>query len=81
MDASCSHSFVDYTFTMRLTSEETSRYENEGREYLDWLAHDIHYSAPGVKGSKSKYKKRKVSKDMAMKVTQTILDWRQQNEK
>ena len=76
IEVSCSHSAVDYAYTLRLTPEEISKYFEEGRDYLNWLAHDIHYSAPGVIGSNSKYIKRKVSRVVSEKVSETILKWR-----
>ena len=59
--AHCSHSAVDYNFTIELNIEERSDYERLGRSYLDHLAHEIHFSAPGVKGNHSIYRNRRVS--------------------
>ncbi len=58
LDALCSHSAVDYMFLLRLDQEEVELWRERGTSYLDDLAHRIHYSAPGVQGSRSPYKAR-----------------------
>ncbi|MBB3952367.1 hypothetical protein [Aureimonas jatrophae] len=58
LDAMCSHSAVDYMFLLRLNDEEVALLRAKGRLYLDDLAYRIHYSAPGVLGSRSPYKGR-----------------------
>ena len=68
LQALCSHSAVDYFFTIEMNSEELSHYEEEGREYLTTLAHDIHYSAPGVIGNKSIFRNRQVSDSIQKKI-------------
>lgn len=75
LDVNCSHSFVGYTFLIQLTVEETQKYYQQGRTYLDWLAEDIHNSAPALKGSFSKYKKRNASSQFGRQVQEAIKIW------
>ena len=58
LDVLCSHSAVDYMFLLRLNDEEVALLRQKGFYYLDDLAYRIHYSAPGVRGSRSPYKSR-----------------------
>ncbi len=58
LDVLCSLSAVDYLFLLRLSDEEVALWRNRGTAYLDDLAYRIHYSAPGVQGSRSPYKRR-----------------------
>ena len=58
LDVMCSHSAVDYTFLLRMNDEESRLFREKGRPYLDELAYRIHYSAPGVRGSRSPFKTR-----------------------
>ena len=68
LQALCSHSAADYFFTVEMNREELSRFEDEGREYLTSLAHDIHYSAPGVIGNKSIFRNRQISDSVRNKI-------------
>jgi hypothetical protein len=61
LDAHCSHGPVDYDVLVALNPMEASAYKNEGRAYLDQLAYDIHYSAPGAIGSTSPFKSRNLA--------------------
>lgn len=61
LDCHCSHSFFDYTVLIELDDSETSRFRAEGRDYLNKLAYDVHYSAPAVRGNRSPYKHRNLS--------------------
>ena len=61
LDAHCSHGPVDYDVLVALNPAETSAYRTEGRAYLNQLAYDIHYSAPGVIGSTSPFKPRNLA--------------------
>lgn len=56
--ALCSHSFVDYLFLMKLDDAELAAFREKGRSYLSDLAYRVHYSAPGVRGTKSPYRDR-----------------------
>ncbi|MCG8603016.1 MAG: hypothetical protein MI807_22920 [Verrucomicrobiales bacterium] len=68
LEVLCSHSAADYLFAIQLDSFERARFKESGREYLNHLAHEIHYSAPGVKGSRSPYLERRVSDEVAKKI-------------
>lgn len=61
LDVHCSHSAFDYTVLIELNAAERASFENKGRDFLDWLAHDVHYTAPGVRGSTSPYKDRNLT--------------------
>ena len=50
LDANCSASFFDYTVLIELDAAEKVALGKKGRGYLDWLAHDVHYTAPAVRG-------------------------------
>ncbi|MEO9338443.1 hypothetical protein ABFT80_13455 [Mesorhizobium sp. SB112] len=79
LDAFCSHSFFDYTVLISLNADEAAAYRKIGRTYLDRLAHDIHYSAPAVTGSKSPYKHRNLTVPATREdnsVKEAIAEWR-----
>ena len=75
LDVYCSHSAISYGLTIKLTDDEVSRYKNEGRGYLSWLAHEVHYSAPIV-NQNSPYKSRDISNEYREIMTQAIVKWR-----
>jgi hypothetical protein len=56
----CNHSFAYYDYSIQLNGDEINELEAIGDLYLDKLSYEIHYSAPGVIGSKSKFISRKV---------------------
>jgi hypothetical protein len=61
LDVLCSQSAVDYRFPVLLDAQEVSEFRESGRDALNRLAQEIHYSAPGVIGNNSRYRGRKVS--------------------
>ena len=75
-DALCSHGAVDYTFLIVLNASETSCFRAEGRAYLTWLAHDVHMSAPGVRGNASPYLPRRFSLQRDEAFTEAVKVWR-----
>lgn len=68
LDVLCSHSAVDYRFAISLDAQEKSDLKQFGRDSLSRLAHEIHYSAPGVIGNSSEYRERRVSDALANKI-------------
>lgn len=68
-----------YTYMIQLNDAETAPYNNEGRDYLDKLAQDIHYSMPIVKGTTSIYKGRDVTRELSDLATQAVEAWRNQS--
>ncbi len=60
----CHHSCSSYIFSMQLNEDELNEYKAGGDQYLEKLAYDIHYSAPGVRGSNSKYRSRKADRTL-----------------
>lgn len=75
LDANCSHSFIGYNFMIQLSADECSKYRNQGRDYLSWLANDIHNSAPILSLSNSPYKTRKVSAEQEAKASAAFGIW------
>jgi hypothetical protein len=73
LDVLCSHSFVDYRFIMRMNASEIEAYQSGGAGYLDRLAHDIHYSAPGVLGSSSVFIPRNATAELKEIVDEAIV--------
>lgn len=72
LDVNCHHSFVSYSVLIALNEEETALYAQQGHAYLNELAHAVHYSAPGVAGSKSPYKDRNVDREFGAQVMAAI---------
>ncbi|WP_247362034.1 hypothetical protein [Ralstonia pseudosolanacearum] len=75
LDANCNHSFIGYTFMMRLTSNEVRRYRRQGRNYINWLAQDIQNSAPILITSNSSYKHRKASPEEEAQANAAVSAW------
>ncbi len=76
LDANCNHSFLGYTYMIELNESELHLYQLEGREYLNRLSHNIHYSAPIAKRSQSAYKGRDVTKQFSIHACEAIEKWR-----
>lgn len=76
LDVHCSHSFVSYTVLIALNAQETALYAQKGHAYLNELAHAVHYSTPGVKGSQSPYRDRNVDREFGAQVSQAIATFR-----
>jgi hypothetical protein len=77
LDVLCSHSAVDYRFIIRMNASEIEAYQSGGAGYLDRLAHDIHYSAPGVLGSSSAFISRNVTAELKEIVDEAITRYAQ----
>lgn len=77
LDAYCSMSAFGYTYMIRLNAEECASYAARGHDYLNELAHDIHYSVPIAKNTKSKFKGRDVSKLFSEMATEAVQVWRE----
>ena len=75
LDVHCSHSAVDYSFLVQLNDAELNEYRAQGRDFLSRLAHQIHYSAPGVRGSVSPYLDRRVMGEDRVRVDDAALAW------
>ena len=75
LDVHCSHGAVDYPWTMALTADEAARYRAEGRGFLDTLAKDVQWTAPGVLGSGSPYRGRDIGGERRKPVTAEIARW------
>lgn len=74
-DVSCSHGAVGYSIAIQLSAEEFAEYGRRGHAYLNALAEEIHYSAPGVIGSSSLYAGRRVAAELAAKLNAAISTW------
>jgi uncharacterized membrane protein YfhO len=66
-----------YSYMIQLNEQEQKQYEIIGREYLNKLAHDIHYSVPIAKNTSSIYKDRDVSKELSELATEAVTSWRE----
>ena len=77
LDANCNMSAFGYTYMIELNEEERKQYQDGGREYLNKLAHDIHYSVPIAKETTSIYKGRDVSKEFSELATDAVKTWRE----
>ena len=75
LDANCNHGAFGYSFMIRLTAAEVQRYRDEGRDYLNWLAEDIHNSAPILSASSSPYRTRKVSQEEEAQARTAFAGW------
>ncbi|NRA23003.1 MAG: hypothetical protein HRU08_00700 [Oleispira sp.] len=79
LDANCNMSAFGYTYMIELNADEQKLYQDAGREYLNKLAHDIHYSVPIAKDTTSIYKGRDVSKELSELATEAVKTWREAN--
>jgi hypothetical protein len=76
LSALCSHGAADYEFNIELNQDEVENYKRSGSAYLDKLAYEIHYSAPGVIGNNSIYKSRTLSIEFSEKFKRAYSEWR-----
>ncbi|MEZ8827064.1 hypothetical protein AB6E04_22205 [Vibrio amylolyticus] len=76
LDANCEHSFLGYSYMIELNDTELNLYQSKGREYLNRLSHDIHYSVPIAKGSQSVFKGRDVTNQFSALAIEAIEKWR-----
>ncbi len=77
LDVNCNISAFGYTYMIKLNECERKMYEVDGREYLNKLAHEIHYSVPIGKDSKSIYKGRDVGSEFRVLTSEAIEKWRE----
>jgi hypothetical protein len=77
LDAYCSHSFIGYSFLLRLDVEELKAYGQEGRSFISRLATEIQDSAPILEVSTSRFKGRDLSRTHSDQVTKAVESWRQ----
>ncbi|CAJ0853055.1 hypothetical protein R20233_00099 [Ralstonia sp. LMG 32965] len=75
LDANCNHGAFGYSFMIRLSAAEVQRYRDEGRDYLSWLAQDIHNSAPILSASSSPYKVRKAAPEEEAHASMALAAW------
>ena len=75
LDANCNHGAFGYSFMIRLTTAEVQRYRDTGRDYLSWLAQDIHNGAPILSASLSPYKTRKATKEEEAEASTALAAW------
>ncbi|WP_431103988.1 hypothetical protein [Roseateles noduli] len=74
-EVTCSHGAVDYIVTLALNDAERQAYAARGHAYLNELAEAIHFSAPGVRGSVSPYRDRKLDSLRSNRVSEAVRDW------
>lgn len=75
LDVNCNYSFVGYSFTMELNSDEAAKYRLHGIAYLDKLAQGVQQSSPCGIGSASSYKPRLVRSHVSEAATIAIKKW------
>lgn len=76
LDVNCNISAFGYTYMIQLNESERNLYDVNGRTYLNKLAHEIHYSVPIGKDSKSIYKGRDVGSEFRKLVSEAVNNWR-----
>jgi hypothetical protein len=77
LDVSCEHSFIGYTFLMKLNQEEVDGYRGGGRDHLTELATKINFSAPIARGSASPYKSRNIQSLRGDEALVAVSAWRE----
>lgn len=77
LDAYCNMSAFGYTFMIQLNDDERAAYDAGGHQYLNRLAHEIHYSVPVAMDTKSRFKGRDVSKRFSDMATEAVRSWRE----
>lgn len=75
-DVNCSHSAVNYSWLMALNAEEAAKFKASGRAFLNELAEEVQWSAPGVHGSTSAFLGRNISQAFGKAVTEAAEEWR-----
>lgn len=78
VDANCNHSFLGYEFMVRLTPEERTQFEAEGREVIERLVRSIQDTVPILEGSTSPFVGRDVSRQYSEAVTAAVAEWKRQ---
>lgn len=79
LDANCNMSAYGYTYMIQLNEQEQKQYDSDGRDYLNKLAHDIHYSVPIAKDTTSIYKGRDVSNKLFELAIEAVKAWCESN--
>lgn len=81
LDVNCNHSAFGYSVLIELDAAERAQWELDGRDYLDTLSHEIHFSAPIVSkppwGEPSPYRARDLSRTRGDEVLAAIRRWRE----
>ncbi|HGM5489669.1 TPA: hypothetical protein ACKP1B_001267 [Serratia fonticola] len=75
LDVNCSHSAFGYSVLIELEEDETRNFQNEGHVYLNQLAGEINFSAPGVRGSSSPYQARNIRQARGDEVMAVVREW------
>lgn len=75
LDVNCSYGAVSYPFLMELNESERAAYAALGHAYISKLAEEIQDSAPGVVGSASLYRERKLGASDRSAVDEMAIAW------
>ncbi|GAA1914810.1 hypothetical protein [Nocardioides hwasunensis] len=82
LDVNCNHGAIGYSVLIELSDAERDRWTQEGRDYLDTLSHDIHFSAPIVSnppyGEVSPYRARDLTRTRRGEVSDAVRRWCEQ---
>ena len=76
LDIHCSHGPVDYDWTMALNDDEVAQFRATGRTFINSLAKNVQWTAPGARGSSSPSLGRNLDAGMRQRVSTTIMEWR-----
>lgn len=74
-DVNCSHGAVSYSWLMALNTEETAKFKATGKAFLNELAKEVQWSAPGVRGSTSAFLGRNICQSFGKAATEAIDQW------
>ncbi|MBN2143839.1 MAG: hypothetical protein JW774_04360 [Candidatus Aureabacteria bacterium] len=81
LDGNYNHSAFGYDFMIQLNETEEQVFKEKGRDYIHGLYHEIQYSAPILKDSKSEFKNRKVPKEFAVLAGKACEVWNKKHGK
>ncbi|SDD21815.1 hypothetical protein [Nocardioides lianchengensis] len=81
LDVNCNHGAFGYSVLIELNGDERARWEQAGRDYLDTLSHEIHFSAPAASnplvGEPSPYRARDLTRTRRGEVSEAVRRWRE----
>jgi len=77
LDVHCSHGPVDYDWAMALNDDELAQFHAVGRTFIDSLAKNVQWSAPGARGNSSPYLGRNLDSNMRKSISAAVTEWRE----
>lgn len=76
LDVNCNHGAFGYSVLIELDPDERTRWERDGRDYLDELARSVHDSAPAA-NEVSPYRARDLTRTRPGEVGDAVRRWRE----